>query len=360
MSRLGAWATCTFTIIFNRQPANLNLSNIHLTSTMEATEEQKARWSNPYPPYDKTDFKALAERDEEFAVLFNSYGGALNWQDFEVVKAVTKSMLKVDFGLDISIPDDRLCPPVPNRWNYVHWIQSLIDSTNPDFSESYDPNREVIGLDIGTGASAIYAMLMLRTRPNWTMCATDVDKKSMDSAAANLASNSLLSRTKILQTIPENSLIPIKAFNVDKLDFTMCNPPWYSSEFEMKAALKGEGKRLPPNAICTGSQTEMVYPEGDLGFATKIYEESLELKEKVTWYSCLFGKYTSMISFVQRLKNENATSNFAVTSLLGGSQTKRWAVAWSFGSIRPAKVSTSRFSCMLFLLWTVFHKGKFD
>ncbi|KAF2199180.1 hypothetical protein GQ43DRAFT_399306 [Delitschia confertaspora ATCC 74209] len=288
-------------------------------------------------PYDgPIDFKALARKDSDFAEIYNATKGELDFKNPQTVQQLTKSILKAEFDLKINLPDDRLCPPVPIRWNYAHWIQELIDSTNSNYSDNYDPKRQVVGLDIGTGASAIYAMLLLRTRPNWTMCVTDIDKKSMDSAAANLAINSLLPRTKILQTMPSNSLIPFQALNVEKLDFTMCNPPFFNDVQEMNESLFGTGKKKAPNAVCTGSENEMVYPGGDLAFVTRIYKESLELKEKVTWYSSMFGRFLSMKVFLDRLRADKV-ENFAVTPLSTGGNTKRWAVAWSFGDFRPRK-----------------------
>lgn len=294
--------------------------------------------SSQRPPYTSVDFQALADQDEDFQTLWSRSDGKLDFQDPETLKTLTKTILKLDFGLHLEVPDDRLCPPVPNRWNYISWIQRLLDSTSSDYSGRYDPERQVIGLDVGTGASAIYTMLCLSSRPKWTMCATDVDKKSFDSAILNLTSNRLSSRTKIIQTIDSQPIIPLQYLGVDKLDFTVCNPPFFLDSADMNRSLQGADKMAKPNAVCTGAVVEMVCSGGDLGFVTRIVEESLVLRDKVSWYTSMFGKMSSAKAIIDLLKQHGIT-NFAVGCIDVGSATKRWTVAWSFGDLRPDNVS---------------------
>lgn len=299
---------------------------------MEATKHDR---------YTSLDYKNLAKKDQAFKAVWIKSSGQLDYQDPETCKALTKATLKVDFGdLKVDLPGDRLCPPIPSRWNYVAWIQGLIDSTAPSYLDQYDPKRQVIGLDIGTGASAIYTLLALKTRPNWTMCATDIDKKSFDSAARNLALNDLITRTKMLQTIETDPIIPIDYLGVEKLDFTICNPPFFNDEEEMRSSLKGEGKSWKPSAVCTGSPNEMIYPGGDSGFVAKMISESLALKERVTWYSSMLGKLSSAKAIIELLKSRGV-NNWAVGCLEPGGHTRRWIVAWSFGDLRPRNVSFS-------------------
>jgi 23S rRNA (adenine1618-N6)-methyltransferase len=288
------------------------------------------------PPYSTVDFKALAKADPDFKQTWQTCSGKLDFQDPATLQSLSKAILKVDFGLELSLPDDRLCPPIPNRWNYVSWIQALLDSTSPSYTNKYEPEREAIGLDIGTGASGIYAMLCMKSRPNWTMCASDIDKVSFESAAANLAKNDLLSRTRILQTTSTMPLIPLEALGTQQLDFTLCNPPFFTDSAEMEKSLSGEGKATGPNAICTGANTEMVCAGGDLGFVTRIVEESLVLRSRVKWYSSMLGKLSSAKAIVELLKSHNIT-NWAVGVLEPGIKTgtKRWIVAWSFDDLRP-------------------------
>lgn len=179
-------------------------------------------------------------------------------------------------------------------------------------------------------------MLCMKSRPAWTMCATDVDKTSFESAAANFAQNNLLSRSKMLQTTSSMPLIPLEALGSQQLDFTICNPPFFTDSAEMEKSLSGEGKATGPNAICTGSNNEMICPGGDFGFVKRIVEESIVLRDKVTWYSSMLGKLSSAKAIVELLKSHGIT-NWAVGVLEPGTKTgtKRWVVAWSFGGLRP-------------------------
>ena len=93
------------------------------------------------------DFTALALQYADFAKRLKS-NKQLDFSDPESIRQLTKALLLRDFNLSIELPEDRLCPPVPNRFNYIIWLQDLLDSTSDDFREKHNPDREVIGLDM--------------------------------------------------------------------------------------------------------------------------------------------------------------------------------------------------------------------
>lgn len=113
----------------------------------------------------------------------------------------------------------------------------------------------------------------------------------------------------------------------------MTNPPFYASEAEMlKSAAK---KARPPHSACTGAPVEMVYTNrGEVGFVGRIFTESLVLRERVRWYTAMFGLVASVETMVERLRSEGV-DNYAVTEFVQGKKTRRWAVAWSFTGMRP-------------------------
>ncbi|KAI9715566.1 MAG: hypothetical protein M1812_005870 [Candelaria pacifica] len=189
------------------------------------------------------DFQALALQFASFAKHLKP-NGQLDFSDPEAVQELTKCLLQRDFRLSVELPNDRLCPPVPNRFNYILWVQSLLDTTSESYSDKYDPNRDVIGLDIGTGASCIYPLLGCAQRPRWRFGATDIDDKSLQYARENIARNDFKSRIRLLKTTPEGPLIPLKALGLESIDFTICNPPFYTSSEEMLSS--ATLKQRPP------------------------------------------------------------------------------------------------------------------
>nr|XP_036579434.1 uncharacterized protein CTRU02_10680 [Colletotrichum truncatum]KAF6786981.1 hypothetical protein CTRU02_10680 [Colletotrichum truncatum] len=273
----------------------------------------------------KPDFASLGKEDSEFGALLKKH--SLDFNDPIAVMQLTKTLLKLKFGLAIELPDDRLCPPVVNRHNYILWLKGLMDSTSYD-----NPDRKVLGLDIGTGASCIYPLLGC-TQRRWSFFATDIDDKSLSYAKRNVELNNLQNRISIVSRQPSDKLIPLEELGVQELGFVMTNPPFYTSEEDMRNS--AELKDRPAKAVCTGAPNEMVTEGGEVAFVGRILEESLELRERVQWYTAMFGKHSSMEEFVGMLRKHNI-ENYAVTELVQGT-TRRWALGWSFGGMRPAE-----------------------
>lgn len=161
---------------------------------------------------------------------------------------------------------------------------------------------------------------------------TDIDETSLAYARGNVARNNLSERVTLVHRDPSSPLIPLDDLGTQSADFVMTNPPFYESASELEAlALK---KARPPLTACTGSPGEMVTPGGEVGFARRLLAESLNLRERVGWYSTMLGKHVSVEAVVLMLREEGV-DNFAVTEFVQGTKTRRWAVAWSFGDMRP-------------------------
>lgn len=118
-----------------------------------------------------------------------------------------------------------------------------------------------------------------------------------------------------------------------KIDFTLTNPPFYESQEEMDGCAKQKSR--PPMSACTGAPNEMVYAGGEVAFVSKILEESLTHRDEIQWYTSMLGKLSSVEPLVEKLRAKGI-DNFAVTEFVQGNKTKRWAIGWSFGPMRPS------------------------
>ncbi|KAI6776817.1 hypothetical protein HG530_000762 [Fusarium avenaceum] len=292
------------------------------------TEDDLSRDSHYAELYAKPpDFQQLALQDADFVRLWDQHKSDF-FNDPECVMQLTKTLLKLDFGLQLELPDDRLCPPVTNRHNYLLWLKGLLDST------SYEKQgRQIVGLDIGTGASCIYPLLGCTER-DWKFIATDIDSKSLEYARKNVSLNKLEHRIHVMERKPSDTVIPLDDLGIDNIAFTMSNPPFYKSEAELVASAKQKSR--PPFTACTGAKVEMVTVGGEVAFVDRVLKESLVLRERAQWYTSMFGFLTSLIEFVDKLREHNI-DNYAVTEFVQGNKTRRWAIAWSFGSMRPTQ-----------------------
>lgn len=149
-----------------------------------------------------------------------------------------------------------------------------------------------------------------------------------------MALNDLNSRINLVARNADDALIPLDDLHLDGIAFTMTNPPFYESEEAMLQSAKQ--KQRPPYTACTGSKAEMVTEGGELGFVNRIFRESLVLRGRVQWYTAMFGFLSSLTDFIDKLR-ENDIDNYAVTEFVQGNKTRRWAIAWSFQSMRPAQ-----------------------
>ncbi|KAE8375975.1 DUF890 domain protein [Aspergillus bertholletiae] len=281
---------------------------------------------------DDVDFATLALQSPEFAKYLKP-NNQLDFSDPDAVRQLSKSLLQRDFGLNVHIPENRLCPPVPNRLNYILWLQSLLDTTGYEYRDDYDPDRNVVGLDIGTGCCSIYPLLGCSLRPQWNFVATDIDDDNIRTSQEAVSGNKLESRIRIVKADPSGDLISFDKLEVERLDFTMCNPPFYTSREELVTSALT--KERPPFSACTGAEVEMVTQGGEVAFVSRMIEESLSLRQKVLWYTSMLGKLSSVSILVEKLIG-HGNHNYAVTEFVQGSKTRRWAIAWSWGDLRPS------------------------
>ncbi|KAJ1718779.1 hypothetical protein LPJ53_006317, partial [Coemansia erecta] len=152
------------------------------------------------PPSEKTydrmpervDYIELSKRHpslQPYLKPTSSGGTTLDYKDGSAVRELNRALLHVYYDLDIHLPENSLCPTVANRLNYLLWIKQNIASEIP--------SKDLVGLDIGTGASCIYPLLGVRVLSGASFVATDINQESVDVANENVAKNQMIERITV-------------------------------------------------------------------------------------------------------------------------------------------------------------------
>ncbi|XP_047504151.1 RNA N6-adenosine-methyltransferase mettl16 isoform X2 [Pieris napi] len=218
------------------------------------------------------DFKKLADIYPQFSSIcrLDVTGKiTIDFKDPRVLRVLTACLLKSDFDLDVSIPEDRLVPTLPLRLNYILWIEDLL--------ETFDRTDNIKGIDI-----------VRKNQSKFTL--------------------KYLFLEKTLQ-----------------YDFCMCNPPFYVSLQEVWESRSPA--RPPPKNGFTGSPQELVTEGGELQFCRQILEESQELKDNILIFTTMIGHKYNLKEFLLDLKAEGIKCT--TTEFCQGRVT-RWGVAWSY------------------------------
>ncbi|KAJ3726081.1 hypothetical protein C8R42DRAFT_659899 [Lentinula raphanica] len=288
---------------------------------------------------DKIDFTQLADAypplKNYLIQASNHPNKIIDFKDQAAQRCLTEALLHRDFNLKISLPPDRLCPPVPNRLNYVLWLQDVISAS--DYMKEQNAEVMVHGVDIGTGSSAIYPLLACTLEKSWNFVVSEIDPSSFESANRNILANELNHRIRVIQPGASSPiLLPLFLDESKCFDFTMCNPPFYGSIQEVIQS--AEAKQYGPNAVCTGAEVEMITSGGESTFVAEMVKESLVVRERCRWFTSMLGKLSSVAEIVEIFKS-NAIDNYILAEFVQG-QTRRWAVGWSFTDIRlPDSIS---------------------
>ncbi|KAJ2234492.1 hypothetical protein IWW45_003356 [Coemansia sp. RSA 485] len=300
-----------------------------MSQSTPLTKKRKTE-SKPAVPSDLPDtisYKALAEKFPEltpFLVPMQSSERrpwcSIDFKDPLAVRALNRALLKVYFGLDVTLPRDSLCPKVANRLNYLRWIKHNISC---DF-----PLEPLKGLDIGTGSSCIYPLLGARFLECCSFVATEINAESVRIAIANVAQNDLVDKIHVYQNPNRELKLPLDCadFPGRSFTFSMCNPPFYANE-EERTALR-ESKADSPSLNTLAKADELYTEGGEEQFLSDMADESKILAERIVWYTTMVGRKRTLGVLKAKLASLGAKQIREGTLVQG--KTSRWVLGWSF------------------------------
>ena len=256
----------------------------------------------------------------------------LDFSNPDAVKALNKALLLAYYDIQFwEIPSTFLCPPIPGRVDYIHYLADLLAQSNNGIIPK---GESVQGLDIGIGANCIYPILGNAVY-GWSFVGTDIDEKAIQNCKKIIEKNPKLIDAISLQLQTEPRFIFKNIMeSEDKFAFTICNPPFHNSKEEAtKVALRkvnnlSTNKTTTPTLNFGGQNAELWCPGGELGFITQMIYESAKYPMHCLWYTTLVSKQAHLNSLYKTLNKVNAT-NISTIDMAQGQKTSR-ILAWTF------------------------------
>ena len=222
------------------------------------------------------------------------------------VKLLNRAILKHYYGIQYwEFPENHLCPAIPGRAEYIH---NIADVLKKDHFGNVPKGNKIKCLDIGTGASCIFPIIGV-TEYNWSFIGSETDIDSMNSAQNIIDKNSTLNgKIKLVVQKNPDSIFRNIINKTDKIDISICNPPFHANKEE---ALKGTLRKLKnlkktpkdqPILNFAGQNSELIYPGGELNFITKMIKESKQYSKNIKWFTTLVSKETHLKKVIRYLK----------------------------------------------------------
>ncbi|MFP3596675.1 23S rRNA (adenine(1618)-N(6))-methyltransferase RlmF [Chryseobacterium sp. SIMBA_029] len=282
-------------------------------------------------PYDFDQLISCVPELKQY-VFVNAYQTAtINFSLPKAVKLLNKALLLHFYNVqNWDIPDANLCPPIPGRADYIHYIADLLAEHNKEIPTG----ASVIGLDIGVGANLVYPLIAHQSY-GWTMLGTDINRDSLDNARQILQHNPNLSSSIQLKQQPDPAHIFKNIIgDKDRFTFSMCNPPFHDSE---ESAIKGnirktknlnKSKTQKAHLNFGGQQSELWCEGGELAFITRMIHESALYSSQVLWFTCLVSKKDNLHPLTSLLKKIKAIE-FKTIDMAQGQKISR-ILAWTF------------------------------
>lgn len=258
---------------------------------------------------------------------------SIDFADQSAVKALNRALLKHFYNIpQWDIPKDYLCPPIPGRADYIHYVADLLGSSNKG---KIPKGSSVKVLDIGVGANCIYPIIG-HQEYGWNFVASDIDPLSIESVQRIVDANKPLQGA--IEARLQSSKLGIFRGIVgarEQFDLTVCNPPFHSSLKEAEQGTRQKWRNLGGNEKEVkhvlnfgGNKAELWCPGGERAFVEQMIIQSAQIPKQCLWFSSLVSKSANLKSIYNSLVNANAFEVRTV-QMSQGQKISRF-VAWTF------------------------------
>lgn len=272
------------------------------------------------------DFKQLKQCCSELVphVFVNKFGDeSIDFANPESVKLLNRSILKEFYKINWwNIPDNYLCPPIPGRADYLHYVADLLYGAR---------GKSIVALDIGVGANCVYPLIG-QYEYGWSFIGSDIDQGAINSAQAIIEHNPELKGSIELrvQSSVDHIFSGIIKLN-ELIDVTICNPPFHASAEEAAAGSDRKLKNLglKKSGLNFGGQSHELWTTGgEKTFIRNMIKESVMFSNQCLWFTTLVSKKENLPDLENELKRVKAI-DVKVLEMSQGQKISR-VLAWTF------------------------------
>ena len=295
-------------------------------------------------------------------VKANVHGNlSVDFADPLAVKALNAALLTRYYDvIDWDIPAGALCPPIPGRADYIHYVAELlgIDEAATNLTSgavttmaSTTSEPKITLLDIGTGANGIYPLLACQIY-GWDGVGSDINDRSLDNVASIITRNPALKGGFELRLQPDknhifNGIIRAGEF----FDVSVCNPPFHASEDEATRGsriklnnlarnraekiirpIKSDTSRktlaTAPSLNFGGLEAELWCNGGERLFLKRLIKESRVYSAQCRWFTTLVSKADNVKPAIKLIRKLGAIDIREIEMKQGNKRTR--ILAWTF------------------------------
>ncbi len=281
------------------------------------------------------DYKALIKSCPELAAfvkLNEKQQETIDYFNPKAVKTLNKALLKHTYGITHwDIPTNYLCPPIPGRSDYIHYVADILAESN---NGTIPLGNQIKVLDLGTGANVIYPIIGHREY-NWSFVGSEIDNIAINSAKSIISSNkNLKDRIEIRKQTNAKDYYETIVHKNEYFDLSICNPPFYTSLEEAHGLSKRKVEQLKKESSTEtvmnfgGQKNELWCEGGEARFIERMILQSKKWEKQIFWFSTLVAKENHLKRPYELLQKLEATQVKTITMNQGNKISR--ILAWTF------------------------------
>ena len=237
------------------------------------------------------------------------------------------------------------------RADYCHHLADLFggyDCSSVMGKAKLVPEGSTIrGLDVGTGSGCIYPLLGAKFY-GWSFVGSDIRQEAVITSEQIILANDLTEQIEVRLQLHSERIFDGVWGRDELFDFTMCNPPFYSSreaflseslrkvrglarsrdkrqigkgkkQIKLHSSLSKSGCSVVENSKNEkrnqeggglsnnfgGSDSELWCPGGEVAFVSRMVEESAKFADRCLWFTSLVSRQDNVDKIEKKMKKNN-------------------------------------------------------